>query len=254
VLIHDAVRPLVTKDIITNIIKALDKHHAIDVVIPAVDTIVISDGKKILRIPDRKYLYHGQTPQGFRKQVILQTHQLAEKEGFENATDDCSLVLRYALCDVYAVEGSITNVKFTYNVDYYVLDRLFQLKNEFILNKNIEHNEMPQFFSGFGYFVAPSRTEAQGVAMCEAMACGLPVIATNVGGIPEFVKNGINGILVPPENAHALRKGIRKLLNDMQLYDSLSENGSKFVEKKLSNKRIYNIEHKIFKLCQENCK
>ena len=97
----------------------------------------MSDGKIILRIPDRKFLYQGQTPQGFRREVILKAHQLAEDEGFNEATDDCSLVLRYNLCDVHVVPGSITNVKFTYNVDYYVLDRLFQLRGEFHINQNI---------------------------------------------------------------------------------------------------------------------
>jgi len=123
--------------------------------------------------------------------------------------------------------------------------------NVSFLNTHIEHNKMPELYAQFGYFVAPSRTEAQGVAMCEAMACGLPVIATNVGGIPEFVKNGISGILVPPEKTNALQKAIRQLLTDTQLYDMLSENGAEFVKEKLSYKKIYNIEHKVFKLCHE---
>jgi len=142
VIIHDAVRPLVGKDIITNVINVLDQHHAVDVVIPAVDTIVVSDGKTILRIPDRKYLYQGQTPQGFKRDIILKAHKLAEEEGFDTATDDCSLVLKYNLCDVHVVKGSITNVKFTYNVDYYVLDRLFQLRAQYILNENSTREEV----------------------------------------------------------------------------------------------------------------
>jgi len=142
VIIHDAVRPLVTADIITNVIKTLDTHCAVDVVIPAVDTIVVSDGKTILRIPNRKYLYQGQTPQGFRRDIILKAHKLAEEEGFNQATDDCSLVIRYNLCDVQIVRGTVTNVKFTYNVDYYVLDRLFQLRAEYLLNENVSKDEI----------------------------------------------------------------------------------------------------------------
>ncbi|ASJ02091.1 ACP S-acetyltransferase [Thermococcus profundus] len=147
ILIHDAVRPLITSDIITRVIKALENSCAVDVVIPAVDTVVVSDGHKILRIPPRGYLYYGQTPQGFKRKVILKAHKLAEEEGFDNATDDCSLVLRYDLCDVTIVQGSKTNIKFTYDVDYYLLDILFQLRNEFILDENITRDHIESLLS-----------------------------------------------------------------------------------------------------------
>ncbi len=123
--------------------------------------------------------------------------------------------------------------------------------NVTFLTKHIEHNRMPELYTKFGYFVAPSRTEAQGVAMCEAMACGLPVVATNVGGIPEFIKDGVNGILVPPENPKALRNAIEQILTNEQLYDALSRNGAKFVAQNLSQDRIYNKEFEILRMCQE---
>jgi glycosyltransferase involved in cell wall biosynthesis len=123
--------------------------------------------------------------------------------------------------------------------------------NVSFLNTHIEHNKMPELYANYGYFVAPSRTEAQGVAMCEAMACGLPVIATNVGGIPEFVRNGINGILVPPENPKALRKAVKQLLAHEQLYNMISENGAKYAKKTLAHKEIYRKEYSVFKMCQE---
>jgi len=123
--------------------------------------------------------------------------------------------------------------------------------NVSFLNAHIQHNEMPKLYAHFDYFVAPSRTEAQGVAMCEAMACGLPVIATNVGGIPEFVKNGINGILVPSENPKALRKAVKQLLADEQLYKMLSENGARYAKENLSHKEIYKEEYSVFKMCRE---
>src|SRR5207245_7020730 len=53
----------------------------------------------------------------------------------------------------------------------------------------IPHADMPNLYTQFGFFLAASRVEAQGVAMCEAMAAGLPVVATRVGGIPEFVRD-----------------------------------------------------------------
>jgi glycosyltransferase involved in cell wall biosynthesis len=119
--------------------------------------------------------------------------------------------------------------------------------NVSFLSTSVEHQKMPELYAKYGYFVAPSRTEAQGVAMCEAMACGLPVVATNVGGIPEFVKNGANGILVPKENPKALQNAVKQLLIDEKLYDVLSENGAKYVRENLSHEKIYKEEYKVFK-------
>ena len=123
--------------------------------------------------------------------------------------------------------------------------------NVTFVNTHVEHDKMPALYSAYGYFVAPSRTEAQGVAMCEAMACGLPVIATNVGGIPEFIKSGVNGVLVAPENQMELRKAVKLILADQQFFDILSENGAKYVRQNLSYERIYKKECNVFRSCRE---
>jgi len=73
-------------------------------------------------------------------------------------------------------------------------------------------------------FVMPSLTEALGVTFLEAMAAGVPVIGTNVGGIPEIIQNEINGLLVPAESPSAITEAINRLLTDDQLRKSLAEN------------------------------
>ena len=78
----------------------------------------------------------------------------------------------------------------------------------------VPHENMPSLYAQFGFFVAASRVEAQGVAMCEAMATGLPVVATRVGGIPEFVRDGAGGLLVAPGDWRALGAAIDTLLAD----------------------------------------
>jgi glycosyltransferase involved in cell wall biosynthesis len=86
----------------------------------------------------------------------------------------------------------------------------------------VPHEQMPQLFAKYGYFVAASRVEAQGVAMCEAMACGLPVVATAVGGIPEFVVDGETGFLVPAGDWRALGAAVERLCSDPALAARLS--------------------------------
>jgi glycosyltransferase involved in cell wall biosynthesis len=74
-------------------------------------------------------------------------------------------------------------------------------------------------------FVLPSRTEGFGIALVEAMATGIPVIATSVGGIPEIVDNKINGLLVPPGQPSDLAEAIVKLLSHSALAKKMADNG-----------------------------
>ncbi|MDH4079564.1 MAG: glycosyltransferase family 4 protein [Nitrospira sp.] len=68
--------------------------------------------------------------------------------------------------------------------------------------------------AGFDCFVLPSLNEGMGRALVEAMAAGLPVIASRVGGIPALIEDGKNGILVPAGDSSALSNAIRKVLDD----------------------------------------
>ena len=131
VLIHDAVRPFVSSKIIDKCIEALKKHKAIDVAIPSSDTIVIADKNNFIKqIPERRFFRRGQTPQCFYLPLIKKAHELSlEDSEAKNVTDDCSLVLKYGLSDVYIVEGDHFNRKITYPLDLAIADKLFQLKS-----------------------------------------------------------------------------------------------------------------------------
>jgi glycosyltransferase involved in cell wall biosynthesis len=125
------------------------------------------------------------------------------------------------------------------------LAKLCNANVEFI-TEGVEHQKLPTIYNNYMFFVAPSRTEAQGVAMCEAMACGLPVVATNVGGIPEFVIDEYNGLLVPPNDPLSLRLAVMRILKNDTLYTVLSENARRFVVNNLSHKIIFQKELKVF--------
>jgi glycosyltransferase involved in cell wall biosynthesis len=62
--------------------------------------------------------------------------------------------------------------------------------------------------------VLPSRYENFPVVLLEAMACGVPVVATRVGGIPELVTDGVEGLLVPAGDAPALREALAAIVRD----------------------------------------
>ena len=130
-IFHDAVRPLVSHRIIDDVISALKHHEAVDVAVPATDTIIEVDGKgeQIMHIPDRTQLRRGQTPQAFRLSTIKKAYEIALSDSNFKSTDDCGTVVRYLPeVPVFVVEGEESNMKLTYKEDVFLLDKLFQLR------------------------------------------------------------------------------------------------------------------------------
>jgi glycosyltransferase involved in cell wall biosynthesis len=71
-----------------------------------------------------------------------------------------------------------------------------------------------EFLAKLDIFVAPSRREAFGINVCEAMAQQLPVIASSVGGLPEIIQNNKNGVLIEPDNVKQLAEAISELISN----------------------------------------
>ncbi len=80
-----------------------------------------------------------------------------------------------------------------------------------------------QAYSAADLFVVPSRHENQGLVPIECIACGTPVVAFAVGGLPEVVRDGVSGRLAEPENAQSLRTKIAQLLTNPGLRQTLSQ-------------------------------
>lgn len=129
-IFHDAVRPLISDRIINDTVAALEKYNAVDVAIPAVDTIISTEGDFIDAIPERSKLRRGQTPQGFKLDTIKKAYKQALQDPSFKSTDDCGVVLKYLPEEkIYVVKGEEVNMKLTYKEDSYLLDKLFQLRS-----------------------------------------------------------------------------------------------------------------------------
>jgi 2-C-methyl-D-erythritol 4-phosphate cytidylyltransferase len=118
-LVHDAVRPFVTEEIIHDVIRAAQKYGAAIAGVPAVDTVKqverTSDGALITATIPRERVVMAQTPQGFRYDVIKKAFDEAATDGFVG-TDEASLVERSGHA-VAVVMGSARNIKITAPAD-----------------------------------------------------------------------------------------------------------------------------------------
>ena len=87
----------------------------------------------------------------------------------------------------------------------------------------VPNEELPRHYRRSDIFVLPSATESFGLVFAEAMSCGLPIVASNVGGIPETVRHGIDGLLCPPDDPVALRKNIIELMSSADARKDISQ-------------------------------
>jgi L-malate glycosyltransferase len=91
---------------------------------------------------------------------------------------------------------------------------------------------------GFDLFVMPSVTEGLGTSLLDAMACRKPIVASDVGGIPEVVVDGKTGLLVPPKDAERLAAAVVRLLRDSALATSLAAGGFARVQQRFTVERM----------------
>ncbi len=89
--------------------------------------------------------------------------------------------------------------------------------------------DVPAFWTGCRVAVLPSRAEGFGLAAAEAAACGLPVVAAEASSLPEIVRHGTTGLLVPPDDDVALAGALDRLLRDPQMAATLGARGREHV-------------------------
>jgi len=80
----------------------------------------------------------------------------------------------------------------------------------------LEHEALPSFLRGLDIFAVPSTWEGFGVAAAEASACGLPIVSTDVHGLPDVVRHNVTGLLVPAKDANAMAAALESLVDDSE--------------------------------------
>lgn len=103
----------------------------------------------------------------------------------------------------------------------------------------VYHKDMPEHIGRCGIFVLPSRSEAMGRVLLEAMAAGKARIGSDAGGIPTIINHGEDGLLFAAGNINSLTECLDKLLSDVSLREKLGRNGRDRAMREFSNDRFF---------------
>ncbi len=102
----------------------------------------------------------------------------------------------------------------------------------------VPQEDLPLYYASSDIVAAPSIFEPFGLVLLEALAMGKPVVATNVGGIPEVIKDFETGLLVPPHDSSSIAQAIIRLKEDESLGERLGKRGRELVEGKFSLEKM----------------
>jgi 2-C-methyl-D-erythritol 4-phosphate cytidylyltransferase len=128
VAVHDGVRPFVTPEEIDSVVREAERFGAAILATPAVETIKEAEGGRILRTLERARLWHAQTPQAFRRELLVRAYQNALAEALD--ATDCSALVERAGATVRIVEGGAHNIKITTPQDFALAEILLKGSQE----------------------------------------------------------------------------------------------------------------------------
>ncbi|MDE5610830.1 MAG: 2-C-methyl-D-erythritol 4-phosphate cytidylyltransferase [Odoribacter sp.] len=130
-IIHDAVRPLVSQQMISDCIAQLHTYSACTTAVPTTDTILCSDTTRttVQEIPNRHFLFNVQTPQAFRKSVLVAAYEKMGQDLDFHPTDDCGVVHKFLpKVEIKIIPGSHSNLKITYPEDLVQAEKLLSVQ------------------------------------------------------------------------------------------------------------------------------
>ncbi len=128
----------------------------------------------------------------------------------------------------------------------------FGVKKKVHFLGNVSHMELPKYLWASDIFCRPSLSEGLGNAFLEAMVADLPVVATPVGGIPDFLKDGETGLFCKVGDSQDITEKINRIFSDQTLADKLRTNGRKLVQEKYYWEKIAAQMRNIFNNLSES--
>lgn len=127
------------------------------------------------------------------------------------------------------------------SAEYAIRERIkvFELQSRIQLKNGVPQTELYRFYSNFDLLIFPSKyCESLGLVGIEAMACGTPVVGSDIGGISSYLKDGYNGFLVPPGNADAISDAIMRYVQMPETERSLMVQNALYTAQRFSRENV----------------
>ncbi len=176
------------------------------------------------------------------KNIILYVGRMEPRKGIDILLKGLSKVQAKSWFLVLVGEGQPHYINYL----KYLASKLNLIDRICFIGK-IPRHLLPYFYSAAYLYVLPSLFEGLPATILEAMACGTPVIATRVGGIPEVVINGVNGILIDPGSIEQLRNALEYVLSDPSYRSKLSKATQDIVRRNFSWNNIAKQYYDLYK-------
>jgi glycosyltransferase involved in cell wall biosynthesis len=179
------------------------------------------------------------------KKLILCIGRIAEEKGFQYAIKALPLILKKIEKCILVIIGARKN----YLNNLRKLVKKLNLEKDVVFVANASDKLLKSALYSCDVVIIPSLYEPFGLVALEAMAYGKPIIASNVGGLKDFLKNEKNALVVPPKNFKKIAESVIRILRDKKLRTKLSKNSKNEVKKFDWKKNIIKIEEiyeKIF--------
>lgn len=186
------------------------------------------DGDKFVASADKRSRIRQKLGIEEKKTVAIVTRRLVDKNG----------VIYLARATQYIESDDITFIVIGDGPERQAVEKEFviHLGDRAVFLGNKTHEEIVDYYSAADFSILPSLMEATSISGLEAMAAGLPLIGTDVGGIPELIRDGVNGYLCRPADPLDLADKINKLLADD--FQEFGKNSRIMVEEQFDWRRI----------------
>jgi glycosyltransferase involved in cell wall biosynthesis len=168
--------------------------------------------------------------------VVGSTGVWRPNKGFTYFIASCEMVRAKNPLAHFMLGGKAYTPDFSFSISIWVRGQFLRMLHA--LDFTGFQEDVGRFLSALDIFVLPSDCEPFGLVVIEAMARGIPVVATNAGGVPELIKHGETGILVPPRNPDAIAAAVNFLLADPMRRMQIGESGRMAVRKMFDPQRM----------------
>lgn len=230
-------------DKVIAISKAVEDHLIKNFNLSSMNIRLIRNGVDVSRfIPSVKSLYSDEIKRKFNISngpVIGTISRLSDIKGIEyilRAVKKLKSLYPNIICLIVGCGKEYYNIK--------------NLAKRLDINRNIKIIsplwEIEKMLSVMEVFICTSLQEGLGLSLLEAMGCGIPVIATKVGGIVEIIQNKHNGILIPPADVNSLAENIRILFEDKNLHEKISHRANRCVKNNFNLSKMADLTVEVY--------